>query len=136
MHPRKRAYVWAFASTCVAIYLVSSYIHTTYPPSSKAGAAHAHGAPTATALGTPPRSVTRGDGVSRRQANSKLKVEIWGKAAIGDYLWQHVFDADVEERMGGVWSYGTLQTSHVSYTYRTGPGVHPTKVPKTAPNGK
>lgn len=61
-------------------------------------------------------------------------VEIWGKAAISLYLWQHIFDADLGPRMGGVWSYGTKRFQNIEFRYRTGPGVTPSKVPKDTQN--
>lgn len=61
-------------------------------------------------------------------------VEVWGKAAIGLYLWEHIFSAALEERLGGVWSYGTKKIGSITFRFRTGPGVIPSKVPKDAEN--
>ena len=66
--------------------------------------------------------------------NAPLDVEIWGKAAIGLYLWEHVLEGPLEERLGGVWSYGQKQVGNVKFTFRTGPGVVPDKVPKQTGN--
>lgn len=67
--------------------------------------------------------------------NSPLvEVEIWGKAAIGLYLWEHILEGPLEERLGGVWSYGHKQILNVRFTFRTGPGVVPDKVPKQTRN--
>jgi hypothetical protein len=56
-----------------------------------------------------------------------------GKAAIGEYLWVHLLKGTLEERMGGVWFHGKLAPAradvpHLQLTYRSGIGVHPTKV--------
>eukprot|EP00051_Salpingoeca_urceolata_P016341 m.216162 g.216162 ORF g.216162 m.216162 type:complete len:365 (-) comp18652_c1_seq1:170-1264(-) len=63
------------------------------------------------------------------------KVEIWSKAAIGEYLWQHVLLGDIEPRLQGIWSYGRLEFVEalqptLELTLRTGPGVLPQKIPK------
>ncbi|XP_076448663.1 ribitol-5-phosphate xylosyltransferase 1-like [Babylonia areolata] len=58
-----------------------------------------------------------------------LVVEVWGKAAIGLYLWEHIFNAELEEKLGGVWSYGTKKIGAITFRFRTGPGVIPSKVP-------
>lgn len=63
-----------------------------------------------------------------------MKVEIWGKAAIGLYLWEHILEGPLKERLGGVWSYGQKQIRNIRFTFRTGPGVVPDKVPKQTRN--
>lgn len=65
-----------------------------------------------------------------------VTVEVWGKAAIGDYLFRHVLGGWVEPRMGGVWSYGEARCGDLRFTYRTGHGVRPSKVPQSTRNGK
>ena len=44
-------------------------------------------------------------------------------------MWQHILEGPLEERLGGVWSYGQLQHQNLRLQFRTGPGVVPTKVP-------
>lgn len=61
-----------------------------------------------------------------------LKVEVWGKAAIGNYLFQHVLAGWVESRLGGVWHYGEARCGNLQFRYRTGHGVRPSKVPQDA----
>lgn len=56
-------------------------------------------------------------------------VEIWGKAAIGLYLWEHVFNGKTEKKMDGIWSYGFRKIDNIKFKFRTGPGVVYTKVP-------
>ncbi|XP_070193466.1 ribitol-5-phosphate xylosyltransferase 1-like [Littorina saxatilis] len=63
-----------------------------------------------------------------------LVVEVWGKAAIGLYLWEHIFQAELEERLNGVWSYGSKKIGAITFRFRTGPGVIPSKVPKDTEN--
>ncbi|XP_052781486.1 ribitol-5-phosphate xylosyltransferase 1-like [Mya arenaria] len=69
---------------------------------------------------------------SSRVDNSKrlFNVEVWGKASIGLYLWQHILEGPLEERMEGVWSHGTKTINNIKFTFRTGPGVVPDQVPK------
>lgn len=69
-----------------------------------------------------------------RQNSILIEVEIWGKAAIGLYLWEHILEGPVEERLGGVWSYGEKQIRNIKFKFRTGPGVVPDKVPKETRN--
>ncbi|XP_060598155.1 ribitol-5-phosphate xylosyltransferase 1-like, partial [Ruditapes philippinarum] len=66
--------------------------------------------------------------------NRIFNVEVWGKAAIGLYLWEHILEASLEERMGGVWSYGAKTVNNITFTFRTGPGVIPEQVPKDTEN--
>lgn len=63
-----------------------------------------------------------------------IEVEVWGKAAVGLYLWEHILEGPLEERLGGVWSYGEKQIRNIKFKFRTGPGVVPDKVPKRTRN--
>lgn len=69
-----------------------------------------------------------------RQNTILIEVEIWGKAAIGLYLWEHILEGPLEERLGGVWSYGEKQIRNIKFKFRTGPGVVPDKVPRGTKN--
>lgn len=33
----------------------------------------------------------------------------------GEYLWEHILDGEVEEKMGGVWSYGTKRIGAITF---------------------
>ncbi|PFX30149.1 Transmembrane protein 5 [Stylophora pistillata] len=68
-----------------------------------------------------------------RQTNL-VEVEIWGKAAIGLYLWEHILEGPLEERLGGAWRYGEKQIQNIKFIFRTGPWVVPDKVPKQTKN--
>ncbi|KAK0050233.1 transmembrane protein 5 [Biomphalaria pfeifferi] len=72
--------------------------------------------------------------ISNRTESAEHIVEIWGKAAIGLYLWEHIIEGILEERMNGVWSYGEKSLSSISFRFRTGPGVVPSKVPRSTEN--
>ena len=61
-------------------------------------------------------------------------VEIWGKAAIGLFLWEHVLKGTLEERLGGIWSYGSKKVGRFKFRFRTGAGVVPEKVPRDIVN--
>ncbi|XP_070559148.1 ribitol-5-phosphate xylosyltransferase 1-like [Ptychodera flava] len=56
-------------------------------------------------------------------------VEVWGKAAIALYFWQHVFDGTLESKMDGIWHYGFKKERNIKFKFRTGPGVIPSKAP-------
>ncbi|OQR79238.1 transmembrane protein 5-like, partial [Tropilaelaps mercedesae] len=60
----------------------------------------------------------------------KYTVEVWGKAAIGNYLWEHIFAARLEPRQEGAWHFGTKKIGNLRFKYRTGPGI----APQTAPS--
>ncbi|KAK6176404.1 hypothetical protein SNE40_014696 [Patella caerulea] len=71
---------------------------------------------------------------SKDNITDDVVVEIWGKAAIGLYLWEHIINGELEEKLGGVWSYGTKKINNIRFRFRTGPGVIPTKVPRKTEN--
>lgn len=84
---------------------------------------------------TPP--IAFGSPSNRHDLNSPRQVvdiEIWGKAAIGLFLWEHILEGPLEERLGGVWSFGQKQIQNLRFIFRTGPGVVPGKVPKETRN--
>ncbi|XP_054721801.1 ribitol-5-phosphate xylosyltransferase 1-like [Uloborus diversus] len=63
------------------------------------------------------------------QPSETHNVEIWGKAAIGLYLWEHILNGKIESKMDGVWSYGFKKIENFKFKFRTGPGVITTKAP-------
>lgn len=67
-------------------------------------------------------------------SSKETVVEIWGKAAIGHYLWEHVLKGTLEERLGGIWSYGSKKIGRLKFRFRTGAGVVPEKVPRDIVN--
>ncbi|XP_069988064.1 ribitol-5-phosphate xylosyltransferase 1 isoform X1 [Penaeus vannamei] len=58
-------------------------------------------------------------------------VEVWGKAAIGSYLWQHILEGEesLDETMPGA-TVGELRMPAFVLRYRSGPGVIPETVPR------
>ncbi|GAB1603355.1 ribitol-5-phosphate xylosyltransferase 1-like [Argonauta hians] len=66
--------------------------------------------------------------------SQEFVVEIWGKAAIGLYLWEHILNGQLERKLGGMWSYGMKKINNIRFKFRTGPGVIPSKVPKSTEN--
>lgn len=68
------------------------------------------------------------------KSTSVVNVEVWGKAAVGLYLWQHVIEGSLEKRMGGVWSYGEKLIGNIRFKFRTGPGVVPNRAPEDTEN--
>ncbi|XP_014675367.1 PREDICTED: transmembrane protein 5-like [Priapulus caudatus] len=73
------------------------------------------------------------DQYEKKKANlnapGEYRVEIWGKAAIGLYLWEHIFQGKLESKMEGTWSSGFRKVGNIKFVFRTGPGVIPSKVP-------
>lgn len=63
-----------------------------------------------------------------------IDVEVWGKAAIGLYLWEHILEGPLESRHGGAWSYGEKQLGRVRFKFRTGPGIITDRVPRDTKN--
>ena len=61
-------------------------------------------------------------------------VEIWGKAAIGLYLWQHVFEAPLESMQGDYLKYGKMKIQNIVFNFRTGPMLIPQSVDYDAEN--
>ncbi|XP_038054499.1 ribitol-5-phosphate xylosyltransferase 1-like isoform X2 [Patiria miniata] len=61
-------------------------------------------------------------------------IEIWSRAGVGQYTWEHILGASVEPRLGGVWSYGRKTEGNITFTFRMGPGVLPNKVPTEVEN--
>ncbi|XP_033098767.1 ribitol-5-phosphate xylosyltransferase 1-like [Anneissia japonica] len=64
----------------------------------------------------------------------KKQVEIWGKAAIGNYLWEHILEGKLEAQLGGIWTYGSLIQEDFKFKFRTGPGVVQSAVPQEVEN--
>ncbi|XP_077983158.1 ribitol-5-phosphate xylosyltransferase 1-like [Glandiceps talaboti] len=62
-------------------------------------------------------------------SNGVYDVEVWGKAAIGLYFWQHIMEGMLESKMNGVWHYGFQKNRNIKFKFRTGPGVIPSKAP-------
>ncbi|XP_067683992.1 ribitol-5-phosphate xylosyltransferase 1-like [Haliotis asinina] len=71
---------------------------------------------------------------SKDNSTEEFIVEVWGKAAIGIYLWEHILGGLIEKKMGGVWSYGVKKIHSIKFRLRTGPGVIPSKVPRNTEN--
>lgn len=63
-----------------------------------------------------------------------LKVEIWGKAAISIYLWEHILKGDLVEEHGGFVKVGHLFTDDIIFTFRWGPGIIQGTVPSDVVN--
>ncbi|XP_041350136.1 ribitol-5-phosphate xylosyltransferase 1-like [Gigantopelta aegis] len=71
---------------------------------------------------------------SKDNTTEEYIVEVWGKAAIGLYLWEHIFNSQLEQKLGGVWSFGVKKIHSIKFRFRTGPGVIPSKVPRDTEN--
>eukprot|EP00112_Aurelia_sp_Birch-Aquarium-sp1_P002874 Seg1319.10 transcript_id=Seg1319.10/GoldUCD/mRNA.D3Y31 product="Ribitol-5-phosphate xylosyltransferase 1" protein_id=Seg1319.10/GoldUCD/D3Y31 len=79
------------------------------------------------------------DNRSKKQRNDSEKdsvqtVEIWGKAAIGLYLWQHIFDAPLNKVHGDFLKEGQMLIENVNIVFQTGPMITPKTVNTDAKN--
>lgn len=63
-----------------------------------------------------------------------VTIEVWGKAAIGLYFWEHIIKGPLVSKLGGAWHYGEKRIENLKFQFRTGPGVVPAKVPKETEN--
>lgn len=61
--------------------------------------------------------------------STPLNVEIWGKAAISIYLWEHILRGQLVEEQGGFIKIGHLYTNDIHFTFRWGPGIIQSTVP-------
>ncbi|XP_040200039.1 ribitol-5-phosphate xylosyltransferase 1 [Rana temporaria] len=61
-----------------------------------------------------------------QQEPAKLKVQIWSKAAIGHYLWQHILEGPLEPTdVNAQWREGKLRTGTTEFSFITGSAVAP-----------
>ncbi|XP_043349979.1 ribitol-5-phosphate xylosyltransferase 1 isoform X4 [Dermochelys coriacea] len=61
-----------------------------------------------------------------QQEQTDLKVQIWGKAAIGLYLWQHILEGLLEPAdVPAQWREGTIKGGKTHFSFITGPAVVP-----------
>ncbi|PNF28880.1 hypothetical protein B7P43_G03847 [Cryptotermes secundus] len=64
-----------------------------------------------------------------KPVTSPYTVEIWGKAALGLYLWKHVLGGKLQNVQNGFIQQGYLTVNDVTFIYRSGPGIIQTTVP-------
>ena len=55
-------------------------------------------------------------------------IELWGKAAIGLYLWQHIFEGSLESIHGDFLKYSEMKIGNFVFHFRTGPMLTPQTV--------
>ncbi|XP_042325968.1 ribitol-5-phosphate xylosyltransferase 1 [Sceloporus undulatus] len=61
-----------------------------------------------------------------QKEQTDLRVQIWGKAAIGLYLWQHIFEGLLEPAdVSAQWREGSIKTENSFFSFITGPAVVP-----------
>ncbi|XP_074646068.1 ribitol-5-phosphate xylosyltransferase 1-like [Tubulanus polymorphus] len=70
----------------------------------------------------------------QESAPSRPLIEIWGKAAIGGYLWEHILDGSLEDEEDGMRISGFQQLRNFNLRYRSGPGFIQTTVPQDIEN--
>eukprot|EP00794_Sanderia_malayensis_P007850 gene7850-8699_t len=70
----------------------------------------------------------------KRVKQSRNTVVIWGKAAIGLYLWKHIFEAPLENVNGQLEQYGEINIDDVNLKFRTGVMIKPETIDRTTQN--
>uniref|UniRef100_A0A6B2F9A2 Exostosin GT47 domain-containing protein n=1 Tax=Bothriechis nubestris TaxID=1766655 RepID=A0A6B2F9A2_9SAUR len=64
--------------------------------------------------------------MSLQQELTNFRVQIWGKAAIGLYLWQHIFEGLLEPAdIKAQWRKGSIKIGKSYFSFITGPSVIP-----------
>lgn len=57
---------------------------------------------------------------------SYCQIEIWSKASIGDYLWEHILNARIDKNEGnGYYRFGKIEDQNLSFKYRSGYSITP-----------
>ena len=64
----------------------------------------------------------------------ELEVEVWGKAAIGLYFWEHIMEGNLKPKEAELVTWGEKIIDNVKFIFRTGPGIIPDTVPKDSQN--
>ncbi|MBN3319005.1 RXLT1 xylosyltransferase, partial [Atractosteus spatula] len=60
----------------------------------------------------------------------EYKVQIWGKAAIGLYLWEHIFEGVLNPTdRAAQWREGAVQSGKIHFSFYTGPAVVQGRIP-------
>ena len=67
------------------------------------------------------------------QSTKIYKVEVWGKAAIGLYFWEHIMEGHLKNK-GELVRSGEKIIDSIKFSFRTGPGIIPQTVPKYSQN--
>jgi hypothetical protein len=75
-------------------------------------------------------------GVSAKSTLSTeiFEVEVWGKAAIGLYFWEHIMEGNLKSKETDLVRLGEKVIDNVKFSFRTGPGIIPQTVPKNSQN--
>ncbi|ETE59683.1 Transmembrane protein 5 [Ophiophagus hannah] len=64
--------------------------------------------------------------ISLQQESTDFRIQIWGKAAIGLYLWQHIFEGLLEPTdIKAQWREGSIKIGKSYFSFITGPSLVP-----------
>lgn len=74
-------------------------------------------------------SVIAGDIPQSNNIKSKYLIEVWGKASISLYLWNHILMGSLDELYNGFMKIGNLTVDNLVFSFKTGPGFIQTTVP-------
>lgn len=58
------------------------------------------------------------------------RVQVWSKAAIGQYLWKHILNGSLELINNGFYQNGNITISGITFNYFSGPGYIQTTLPQ------
>ena len=83
---------------------------------------------------TPKRFKLKERRISQKTITAKRTVEIWGKAAVGLYLWQHIFEARLDNINGELEKYGEIQFDKIIIKFRTGMLITPESIDRDTKN--
>lgn len=64
----------------------------------------------------------------------KHEIEIWGKASIAEYLWNHIMDANSTTYANGLIKHGEITLENLQFRFRSGPGIVQNTVPTSVKN--
>ena len=64
----------------------------------------------------------------------EVEVEVWGKAAIGLYFWEHIMEGNLKAKETELVRWGEKIIGNIKFIFRTGAGIIPETVPKNSQN--
>ena len=64
----------------------------------------------------------------------EVEVEVWGKAAIGLYFWEHIMEGNLKAKETELVRWGEKIIGNVRFIFRTGAGIIPETVPRNSEN--
>ena len=69
-----------------------------------------------------------------RDKQNLVQVEVWGKAAIGLYFWEHIMEGRLQRHDNELVKVGEKIINNIKFKFRTGAGIIPQNAPRGAEN--